>query len=141
MVLPLIRGHMTQQKPLDDLLVDEDDFNESMLTDVLAPFVGIGDTSGTLIPTAKFEELSAAAQTAVVLLARKATYELGLSEEEGATPLDISKISGINHNTVKTAVRDLDEMNLVANDGGEYTVPTYNYDKAKELIMSDHNER
>ncbi|MDZ7849977.1 MAG: hypothetical protein U5K70_03910 [Halodesulfurarchaeum sp.] len=132
---------MTQQKSLDDLLVDEDDFNESMLTDVLAPFVGIGDNSGTLLPTDKFEELSAVAQTAVVLLARKATYEIGLSEEEGATPLDISQISGINHNTVKTAVRDLDEMNLVANDDGEYTVPTYDYDKAKDLIKSDHDDR
>lgn len=131
---------MAQQNSLDDLLVDEQGFNEGLLTDVLSPFVGIGDTSGALIPTDEFGELSSTAQTAVILLTRKAAHELGLSEEGGATPLEISEISGINHNTVKTAVRKLDEMDLVDNEDGEYTVPTHNYDKAKVLILGDGDE-
>ena len=132
---------MAQQSSLDDLLVDEQGFNESLLTDVLSPFVGIGDTSGALIPTEEFRELSSTAQTAAVLLARKAAHELGLSEDEGASPLEISEISGINHNTVKTAVRKLDEMDLVENDDGEYSIPSYIFDLAKDLIQGGRDER
>lgn len=125
---------------LDDLLVDEEEFNESMLTEVLAPYVRIGDDSGTFMPTDAFDSLSAAEQTAVVLLYRKAAHELDLSENDGGTPMEISEASGINYNTVKTAVRDLDDEGLVANDDGEYSIPGYNFDAVREFLQGDDDE-
>lgn len=126
---------MSAQKSLDDLIVDEEQLNESLLAETLAPYAGITSESGAFVPTDEFGELRSDAQTAVVLLHRKATFELGLVDEEGAAPRQIAEASGINHNTVKTAVRELDKRGLVANDGGVYTIPTYNYEKAAELIQ------
>lgn len=128
---------MTQQKTLDDLLVSEDDLNEELLTEVLAPYVRIGDDSGAFIPTDEFESLQSTEKVAVFLLYRKAAYELGLADDEGATPLEVTEASGINHNTVKGAVRELDEENLVQNEDGEYSVPAYGYDSVQELIRGD----
>lgn len=128
---------MSQQKSLDDLLVSEDDLNEELLTEVLAPYVRIGNDSGAFIPTAEFESLTSTEKVAVFLLYRKAAYELDLADDEGATPLEVTEASGINHNTVKTAVRDLDEENLVQNEDGEYSVPAYKYDAVREFIGGD----
>lgn len=125
---------MTQQKTLDDLLVNEDDLNEELLTEVLAPYVRIGDDSGAFIPTDEFESLQSTEKVAVFLLYRKAASELGLADDEGATPMEVTEGSGMNHSTVKGAVRELDEKNLVQNDDGKYSVPAYNYDSVRELI-------
>ena len=128
---------MPQQTSLDDLLVDEEDRHEELLTTTLSPFLGIGDSSGALIPTEEFEKLSSVPQTALVLLGRKAAYGLDLADEEGATPKEISEISGINYNTVKSAVRELDEEGLVDNSDGCYTVPPHSYDQVKALIEEE----
>lgn len=128
---------MTTQTELDDLLVDEQSLNEEQLKEVLAPYAGIGNDSGAFVPTDKFGDLNSFQQTAVVLLHRKAAHELGLAEKEGVSPSEIASASGINHNTVKPAVRQLDEDGIVENHNGEYTVPTYNYDKVRELIESN----
>lgn len=132
---------MAQQSTLDDLLVEEDDLNESLLTDVLSPYIGIGDESGAFLPNEKFESLNSTKQAAIVLLYKKAAYELDLSEEEGAGPMAIADASGMNHSTAKTAVRSLDEKNLVENNNGEYTVPPYNYDSVRRLIEGDGDEQ
>lgn len=132
---------MSQQSTLDDLLVEEDDLNESLLTDVLSPYIDIGNKSGAFLPNEKFESLTSAKQAAIVLLYKKAAYELDLSEEEGAGPMDIADASGMNHSTAKTAVRSLDEKNLVENEGGEYTVPPYNYDTVQRFIEGDGDEQ
>jgi DNA-directed RNA polymerase specialized sigma24 family protein len=126
---------MSAQQSLDDLIVDEEQLNESLLTEIVAPHAGIASESGDFVPTGEFTDLKSDAQTAVVLLHRKAAFELGLADEEGATPSQISQASGINHNTVKTAVRELDEEGIVSNDGGSYTIPTYNYERAAEIIQ------
>lgn len=125
---------MSDHNSLDDLLIDEEDLNEQVLTETIAPYAGVGNQSGAFIPTDEFEQLNANQQTAVVLMHRKATYELGFTDEETVTPRTISDISGINHNTVKTAVRSLDNMNLVENNDGVYRIPTYNYERARLFI-------
>lgn len=132
---------MSQQSKLDDLLVEEDDLNESLLTGVLSPYVRIGDDSGAFLPTEEFESLTSTTQAAIVLLYKKAAFELGFSEEEGAGPMAIAEESGMNHSTAKGAVRSLDQENLVDNDNGVYTVPPYNYDSVQRLIEDDGDER
>lgn len=126
----------SDQNQLQDLLIPEDDLSESVLTDAIGDYVQIGKESGAFIPTDEFGRLSANAQSLVALLYQKATFELGLSDVEKVTPLKISENTGLNHNTVKGAVRNLKELNLAESEDGAYWVPTYNYQKAKEYIES-----
>lgn len=125
------------QSTLEDLLVSEDDLNEELLTDVLAPFAQIGDRSGAFVPTDEFHSLGALQQTAVFLLFRKAAHALDLAEEEGARPMEIAEKSGLNHSTVKGKVRELDELGLVQNDDGAYSIPAYSYDGVRDLIEGE----
>lgn len=122
---------------LEDLLVNEDDLNEEQLTEVVAPYAQIGDRSGAFVPTDEFYSLSALQQTAVVLLFRKAAHALDLAEEEGAGPMEIAEESGLNHSTVKGNVRELDELGLVQNDDGVYSIPAYSYDGVRDLIEDE----
>lgn len=130
---------MATQNTLDGLLVDEDSMNEELLAETIAPYAGIGNNSGDFVPNPQFTELSSDAQVAVVLLYRKAAHELDFSVEVSATPKEITETSGVNHNTVKGAVRRLDDQGLVSNSDGEYHIPTYNYEAVKELIREDGN--
>lgn len=128
---------MTAQSTLEDLLVSEEELNEGVLAEVLSPYVQIGESTGAFVPTEEFGSLKGVQQTAVVLLYRKAANALGLADEEGATPSEISDLSGMNHNTVKAAVRELDDQNLVENDSGTYSVKTYNYGPIRDLIQGE----
>jgi predicted transcriptional regulator len=127
---------MSQAK-LEDLLIDEEGLNEGLLAGVLAPYVNIGDESGAFAPTTEFKSLDTTQQTVVALLYQRAAHELDFVEQEGASPSEIAESTGINHNSVKTAVRNLDELGLVVNDGGEYSIPPYNFDQAEELIEGE----
>jgi hypothetical protein len=122
------------QSKLEDLLVSEDDLNEGLLAGGIGDYVRIGENSGAFIPNEQFDQLSANAQTIVALLYQKATFELGLSEAERLPPKEISETTGLNHNTVKGAVRELKNNNLVESEDGAYWVPTYNYQKAVSFI-------
>lgn len=122
---------------LEDLLVDEEELNEGLLTGVLAPYVKIGKSSGVFAPTPEFQSLDTTQQTAVAVLYKRAAHELGFTEEPGATPSEIAESTGINHNSVKTAARKRDDMGLVKNDDGVYSIPPYSFDAAEELIQSE----
>lgn len=128
---------MTSQSSLDDLLVSEENMTEGLLTDVLSPYVQIGDRSGAFVPTEEFHELNALQQTAVVLLFRKAAHELDLADSEGAGPSEIAQEAGLNHSTVRDKVRELDDRSLVVNEDGVYTVPAYCYDQVREVIAGE----
>lgn len=125
------------QTGLEDLLVSEDDLNEEVLVNTIGGYVQIGEDSGVFIPTDEFGHLSANAQVTTALLYQKVTYELEFSDAEKLTPKEISETTGLNHNTVKGAVRDLKDKNLVENEDGAYWVPTYNYQRAREFIEGD----
>lgn len=132
---------MSKQQSLDDLLLDETNYNEDLLTGVLAPYVRIGDSSGAFVPTDEFDSLEAREQVAIVLLYRKAAFELGLADSENASPKEVAEASGIKHNTVKPTVRELHEDGLVVNDDSRYSVPPYNYESLQKLIDGGSDER
>lgn len=128
---------MSQSKSIDDLFVDEEELNEALLAEVLEPYVQIGSSSGAFVATRKFDGLQAMEQATVVLLFQKARAERDLVGDEKMTPTEITEVSGINNNTVKGAVRELDGMNLVENESGAYSIPAYNLEAAKELVQAD----
>lgn len=131
---------MGEQASLDDLLVSEDQLNEAALTNIVAPYAEIGKETGVFVPTTKFDELSSDLQTAIVLLYQKAAHALNFEENEGLTPMEISEISGLNHSTVKGAVRRLANKNIVVNDEGTYSVPAYSYNKIEEMISGEEDD-
>lgn len=122
---------------LEDLLVDEEQMNEELLTSLLADYVGIGSNSGSLVPTPAFEELTAKQQIAVVLLAQRARHELDMVESEQLTPSEISEESGIKTGTIYPTVRELEGEDIAVGNDGSYHIPPYNFTKAKQLIRGD----
>lgn len=125
------------QSTLQDLLVDEEQMNEELLTNLLADYVGIGSNSGSLVPTPAFEELTAKQQIAVVLLAQRARYELDMVESEQLTPSEISEDSGIKTGTIYPTIRKLEEEDIAVGNDGNYHIPPYNFTKTKQLIRGD----
>lgn len=125
------------QSTLKDLLVDEEQMNEELLTNLLSDYVGIGSESGSLVPTPAFENLTAKQQIVVVLLAQRARYELEMVESEQLTPSEISADSGIKTGTIYPSVRELEEDDIAVGNDGSYHIPPYNFTKAKQLIRGD----
>jgi len=130
-------GNDSSQSTLEDLLVDEEQMNEELLTNLLSDYVGIGSDSGSLVPTSAFEELTAKQQIVVVLLAQRARYELEMVESEQLTPSEISEESGIKTGTIYPSVRELEEDDIAVGNDGSYHIPTYNFTKAKQLIRGE----
>lgn len=125
------------QSTLEDLLVNEEQMNEELLTNLLADYVGIGSDSGSLVPKPAFEELTAKQQIVVVLLAQRARYELEMVESEQLTPSEISEESGIKTGTIYPSVRDLEEDDIAVGNDGSYHIPPYNFTKSKQFIRGD----
>ncbi|WP_152043482.1 hypothetical protein [Salinigranum salinum] len=132
----MTEGEPSQSK-LEDLLVDEEQMNEELLTNLLADYVGIGSDSGSLVPTPAFEELTAKQQIVVVLLAQRARHELEMVESEQLTPTEISEESGIKTGTIYPSVRDLEDEDIAVGNDGSYHIPPYNFTKAKQFIRGD----
>lgn len=127
----------SEQRSLEDLLVDEEELNEELLYDLLSDYVRIGNESGNLVPQPAFEDLTAKQKITVILLAQKARYELDKAETEWLTPTGISEESGIKTGTIYPSVRDLEEDDVIVSDDGEYRVPPYNFTTAKRFIEGD----
>ena len=126
------------QQTLEDLLVDEEELNEELLAEVLSEYIQIGNESGSIIAQPKFKELDSQQKVVVVLLAQKARKELGLAESEWIGPTAIAEASGIKKGTVYPAAKAIEEEhNLADNEDGQYTIPTYNLNKAREFIRGE----
>lgn len=126
------------QQSLEDLLIDEEDLNEELLSEVLIEYIRIGNNSGSIITKPGFHELNSQQKVAVVLLAQKARKELGLAESKWIGPTEIAEASGIKKGTVYPAAKAIEEEHgLAENEDGLYTIPTYNLNKAREFVRRD----
>lgn len=128
----------SKQSSLEDLLVDEEQMNEELLTELLSDYVGIGSESGSLVPQPAFEELTAKKKIAVVLLAQKARFELDMVDSEQLSPTEISEESGIKTGTIYPSVRALEDEDIAVGNDGSYHIPSHNFTKAKQFIGGDY---
>ena len=111
---------------LNDLVVDEAELDQRLLTSILAPFARIAKPSGRPAFTPEFSALAEGDKILVYLLARKAAVRLGLlSDDEGASPKEIAIETGVKYGTVKPSVISLANKSLVASKDGKYSVPNY----------------
>lgn len=122
---------------LEDLLVDEEQMNRELLANLLDEYVRIGNESGSLITRPAFKELTAKRKIVVVLLAQRASHELGKANSEWLSPSEISEISGIKSGTIYPSIRDLEEEGIAESDDGSYHIPPYNFTVAKQFIKEE----
>jgi len=122
------------QATFEDLLIDEEDIGENLLSETLIDYVRIGHNSGNLIPQEPFEELTNQQKVTIILLAQHALTELDFTEEAWLTPSAIAERSGIKKGSVYPTVRDLYEDGIAESDDGAYQIPVHNLEAAKRLL-------
>lgn len=131
---------MTDTETLNDLLVDEDEINEKLLTETLGEYLRIGQDSGEIFFQEPFHQIDAGRRVAITLLAQKARNALDLSEEKRLAPSKISQLSGIKKGTVYPTVRDLEKEGYVKSENGEYWIPTAKIKNVSDYIEGGNNE-
>lgn len=122
------------QTTFEDLLIDEEEVSETLLTETLIDYIRIGDESGSIVPQDAYEDLTNREQVVVVLLAQHALEGLDMADEQWLTPSQIAERSGIKKGSVYPAVRELDDADIVENDDGSYRIPTHSLESAKRHL-------
>jgi DNA-binding MarR family transcriptional regulator len=129
-----------EQLSFDDLLIDEEEASETLLTETLIDYIRIGDESGNLVPQDAYEALTNQEKIVVTLLAQHALEGLDMADEQWLTPSEISNRSGIKKGSVYPAVRELDDAGVIESDDGAYRVPTHSLETAKQHLSQEESE-
>ncbi len=106
-------------------LIVKDDLDEEVLSSILERFIRIKADSSKIIILPDFSKLKSKDQILVLLLGFKALKLLNLRDSEGVGPKEIYTLSGLNHSTVKNALRDLEFENLAISEKGKYSIPNF----------------
>lgn len=113
--------------PLEELYVDKSEVDRQLLSDVLKSYLGIDKE--TLEPVFKkgYQELTNKDKVLAYLLYRRSLAALGqINEKEVAQgPQEIADETGVNYNSVRSALSNLGQDNVIAqeNEGGYYVSP------------------
>jgi hypothetical protein len=102
------------ENPLKALLVSSEDLNRALLASSLAPYAGIDDQTGALLPRREFSQLTVDRRLVVALLANKAAHALNLMEgPEGLSAKDLAAQTGAKYNSVKPALSGLRSAGVI----------------------------
>lgn len=119
---------------LRDLVVDEQEFDRSEMTDGLMGYVRLG-SGGQLRPGELWDSLPERAKVVAVLLAFKAAAALELRADESSSALEIAQASGVAHGTVRPVLRSLLELHLLQQPSrGMYSVQAMRVSQALGLL-------
>lgn len=122
---------------LEDLLVDRAKLDRKLLTEVLAPFIGIDAEAKEVVPQSGWGRLGPDAKILVYLLARKAMRAMksvGL-EVEAAAAKEIEAATGVKGGTLRPKLIKMKTDGMLAQDKSKrYFVPTHAVLRAKEEI-------
>jgi hypothetical protein len=112
------------EDPLSSLVVDGVEINKKLVAEVLAPYVLLDRSSGNPILLQAFHALKIEQKIVVYLLSRKAAISLGLrSGPEPATPKEIAATTGLNYDSVKPALSQMNKKRMAQNQNGAYLIP------------------
>jgi len=117
----------------DELFVKEVEFNKKELVETLKPFIQLSE-KGEFLPSGAFAKLKANAQILIYCATRKILKTRELIQDEGATPGEISKMTGLPDGTVKPAVRKLADERLLRGENGKYVLPNHAVSRVKSVI-------
>lgn len=129
---------MPDQKSFDDLLVDEEEVNEALLTETVIDYVQIGEQSGELIAKPPYDELTAPKKLTVVLLAHRARVGLDMADDEWLEASEAVSLSGLKEGTAYPALRGLAGDDIVrTTDDGKYKIPAMNVERARAYLEDE----
>ena len=125
---------------LEELLVDGSEVDRELVGTILAPYIRIDRTNASIIPTERWDDLSARSQVLIFLAARKAMRALGIDEAEEVAPGDIEAATGLLGGTVRPALMRLSKQRLIARADGNrgYYLPNWALNRVKaELRLEE----
>lgn len=129
---------MNEKNNLDDFIVKEDELDESLLTEILRPYLSRILPDGTSEYTPKFHKLSAARKLLIEILAQKIKFVkkvIGAESEEVSTSELINNKNNLDAGvgSIKKAFNR--ELKNIVNKGEHgYYVPNYNLQRVKEFV-------
>jgi hypothetical protein len=132
-----VQNDMTKNEdPLAELLISESELNRGKLLEVLKDFIRIDIETGHIIPISDYAYLNVWQRILITLLGAKALKALGKREKETLGPKELSDISGINNNSVRSYLSQLETKKMIMKLSSEYYVPNYNLEKIRIELMS-----
>ncbi len=121
---------------LSKLLVSKEEVNRELLAEVLSPYVKLSKDTSDVIYLPAFGKLTNAEKILVFLLAKKAAKSLGLPvEREEASPTEISRLTGVNYDSVKPTVSSLAKKRVLQKAGDSYFVANHAIFNVKEMLV------
>lgn len=126
---------------IEDLVVSGAEMDQSLVAEVLSPYVRLDSTTKSIRPLDRWESLDNAQRVLVFAIARKAMKSLSWIESESAGPSEISRATGIKEGTVAPLVRKLGSKRLLDQDSDrKYFLPNHALPKVKQLILNSDEE-
>lgn len=121
---------------LEDLVINGRELDRKLVADVLSPYVRLDNDVCSIRPLASWNQLNASEKVLLYLIARKGMKALGFDlGEEGATPNEVVRETGLKKGTVHPTLRKLrtDRMVDQANDR-RYRVPNHAIEQIKDML-------
>ena len=121
---------------LEELVVDAREIDRDLVATFLKPYLRIDGPTCAILPQEGWGEVSNEARVLLYLVARKAMVALNLGlPQEGASPLDIERATGIPGGSVRPALKRLLKARLVERDLAHgYIVPNYAMLRARSYV-------
>lgn len=129
---------MNKKNMLDDFIVKDDELDESLLTEIIQPYLSRIIPDGTPEYTSKFKKLSVARKLLIEILTQKIKLvkKVANTESEEISMGELIKRKNnldANEGSIKKAFNR--ELKNITNKGKHgYYVPNYNLQKIKEFM-------
>lgn len=125
---------------LEDLVISGKEIDQSLVTEILAPYLRLDKDTCSIRPTAEWDSFSNKAKVMLYLIARKAMKALDFAlESEEASPSDIAKETGMKRGSVFPTVRELSADRLIEQTRklGGYLVPNHALQRIRSMIQEE----
>ena len=121
---------------LEELVIDAREIDRELVATFLKPYLRIDGPTRGIVPLPAWAVVPNEARVLLYLVARKAMMALNLGlPNEGATPAEIERATGIPGGSVRPALRRLLKGRLVERDlAGGYLVPNYAMLKTQSYV-------
>jgi len=128
----------TKRIDLDSFIVKEEELDENLLAQILDPYLGKIFPDGSVEYKDRFEKLNAARKVLIEMLVKKAKVikQIGGLKSEKISVEELTNKSnlGINKESIKKSFNRELKIIVRSDRDGEYYVPNYNLQKAKEYL-------
>jgi len=119
------------EDPLSKLLGSRQALDRQLLAGLLEPFVIIDEDTGTVAPLPAFSRLNERQKVLATMLGIKVAGALGKRDHEQIGSKELSDMTGINYNSVRSYLSQLEKKKMIAKGETGYFVPSYNLPRMK----------